>query len=455
MSCIDFDGDGKIDVCVVSTSAMPGCIRIRAIPIAKSHCPGLKGGIARWHGPITTRTASPICCWQPRTGRSYSQIWARVSFATTRSCCLVGLPQDAVASINADGDGKPDILVATAFNGLRLYRNNPPADLAAKLAQIGPWMLIGPSPNQFDTVYPPEKRLTSKSDITENSGKVAWRKTDFKDATINNLAIFGKPELNNDAVCYVAREITATGTTEIPISLGSDDGLAVFVNGERVLADNQQRAVAHGSEQTDATAQTGQEHGPTADRRAAAIGPSIRPVSRRSGRSAASMMCRPNRDSDRRALRAKHTARRWRSPTSMAMAGPTSSSAGNGLLFTNTGQPLRMKADSGIAFDSSMRADVFDFDGDGNTDLFVPQNGKSKLFRNDGKGHFTDIIDQCGDLAKSIAGTHLRSLGRFQQRRPSRSRCRLFAWPKSLSGERRQRQVHRQDGRDWIDDARV
>src|SRR5262249_46406580 len=49
---------------------------------------------------------------------------------------------------------------------------------------------------------------------------------------------------NNDAVAYVAREITAAGVTEIPLSLGSDDGLAVFVNGERVLTDNQQRACA-------------------------------------------------------------------------------------------------------------------------------------------------------------------------------------------------------------------
>ena len=105
-------------------------------------------------------------------------------------------------------------------------------------------MLIGPFPNGFDTVFPPEKEIDFAKKYDGKGGKVGWRKTDYKDGTINNLAVFGKPELINDATCYVAREITAAGTTEIPLTLGSDDGLAVFVNGERVLADNQQRPCA-------------------------------------------------------------------------------------------------------------------------------------------------------------------------------------------------------------------
>jgi len=43
-----------------------------------------------------------------------------------------------------------------------------------------------------------------------------------------------------------------------------------------------------------------------------------------------------------------------------------------------------------------------DYDGDGRPDLFVPQDGVCKLFRNDGKGHFTDVTAKSGDLAKDV-----------------------------------------------------
>jgi hypothetical protein len=88
--------------------------------------------------------------------------------------------------------------------------------------------------------------------------------------------------------------------------------------------------------------------------------------------------------------------------------------AGTGMLFVNTGKRFELKADSGLSFDTSRCGPTFfDFDGDGHPDLFVPQNGKCKLYRNDGKGHFTDIIDQCGDLAKPIPGATCAAWGDF------------------------------------------
>jgi hypothetical protein len=77
--------------------------------------------------------------------------------------------------------------------------------------------------------------------------------------------------------------------------------------------------------------------------------------------------------------------------------------AGNGLLVRNTGKGFEEIKDSGLSFKPGRISLAFgDFDGDGHPDLFVPQENGSKLFRNDGKGHFTDVTAKAGDLAKSF-----------------------------------------------------
>jgi len=88
--------------------------------------------------------------------------------------------------------------------------------------------------------------------------------------------------------------------------------------------------------------------------------------------------------------------------------------AGTGMLLVNTGSRFELKADSGIAFDPARCGPTFvDFDGDGHIDLFVPQPGKAKLYKNDGHGHFTDVIDKCGDLARPIPGATSAAWGDF------------------------------------------
>jgi hypothetical protein len=79
--------------------------------------------------------------------------------------------------------------------------------------------------------------------------------------------------------------------------------------------------------------------------------------------------------------------------------------AGTGMLVLNTrsvGGAVRFIHDgsSGIAYRTGRAGPVFgDFDNDGHPDLFVPQKGGCKLFKNDGKGKFTDVTQKAGDLA--------------------------------------------------------
>src|SRR5207248_1576953 len=87
--------------------------------------------------------------------------------------------------------------------------------------------------------------------------------------------------------------------------------------------------------------------------------------------------------------------------------------AGNGLLVLNTPAGFVAAKDSGISYKAGKVGPVFgDFDGDGHPDLFVPQpDGRCKLFRNDGQGHFTDVTDRAGDLAKPLAGATCAAWG--------------------------------------------
>src|SRR5262249_23536621 len=77
--------------------------------------------------------------------------------------------------------------------------------------------------------------------------------------------------------------------------------------------------------------------------------------------------------------------------------------AGSGVLVLNTPDGFKEAKDSGIRYKPGKVGPVFgDFDRDGAPDLFVPQDGVCKLFKNDGRGHFTDVTAKSGDLAKDI-----------------------------------------------------
>jgi hypothetical protein len=80
--------------------------------------------------------------------------------------------------------------------------------------------------------------------------------------------------------------------------------------------------------------------------------------------------------------------------------------AGTGILVLTqkkaTGEIVFVEAkDTGISFTPGKISPVFgDFDNDGHPDLLVPQKTGLKLFKNDGKGKFTDVTEKAG-LAKS------------------------------------------------------
>lgn len=86
---------------------------------------------------------------------------------------------------------------------------------------------------------------------------------------------------------------------------------------------------------------------------------------------------------------------------------------GSGLLFRNNGDGtfahdrasgVRYAATGGERGDAVKMGTAFgDCDNDGDLDLFVPQRGPSRLFRNNGDGTFSEVTRESGDVAKDRA----------------------------------------------------
>ncbi len=327
-----------------------------------------------------------------------------------------GLPREAYANVTAaawidyDGDKRPDILAANGFLGLRLYRNgSDKAPAPAAGPQLGPWHHIGPFDNAgqkgFDAVYPPEKEINLQAQYDGKGGRAGWKKADFADGQVQNLLGLFKPEQNAWSVVYLHREITAKAPMELPVSLGSDDTLSVWLNGKKLLAENVYRGAAADQNLVNLPLREGknslllkicQGEGDwgfyfAAKEPQVKVTGLFEDVSERAGLG-------PDGAAGR--LRGDH----------LAVADVDGDgrpdfvySAGDGVLVRNTPQGFAEVQHSGVRFRPGRVAPVFgDYDGDGKPDLFVPQTGASKLLRNDGKGGFVDVTPSSGDLFKPI-----------------------------------------------------
>jgi hypothetical protein len=117
----------------------------------------------------------------------------------------------------------------------------------------GDWRTIGPFDNAgnqgFDAVYQPEKAIDLAKNYTGKDGQpVAWTKfKSFQIGSIVNLKLFKQ---SDDCVIYLYHEIEVDKATSLPLSLGSDDSLKVWLNGENLVSDNATRPAAPDQDQT-------------------------------------------------------------------------------------------------------------------------------------------------------------------------------------------------------------
>ena len=108
----------------------------------------------------------------------------------------------------------------------------------------GDWRYIGPFDNAgIDAVATPEKEIDLTKTYTGKNGQtVAWTK--FKSFPIGAIVDLKRFKQSDNCVVYLYHEIDVDKATTLPISLGSDDFIKVWLNGEQVVSDDAVRPAA-------------------------------------------------------------------------------------------------------------------------------------------------------------------------------------------------------------------
>jgi len=138
----------------------------------------------------------------------------------------------------------PYVKKATWQESMRASRKKLAENLAEEYEHLkalgvepGPWYTIGPfdriKNTPYEDVFGPE--LDSSLERTYYNGKLKWvKKAEWKDGMVNRL-----PGDNGDVVAnFLQRTIKAGKSVRLPVYLGSNDGIKVWFNEEKVFSDD-------------------------------------------------------------------------------------------------------------------------------------------------------------------------------------------------------------------------
>jgi len=148
-----------------------------------------------------------------------------------------------------------DALLAHEAEEARKADQAGPAKPAATQAlQFGPWHKIGPfkqsGKSTFEFAFPPEKEI----DLTKTYGKRKWRRLGVSDSVVHSL------NCPDEAVIYFYREIIAPRARKQMTYYGSDDGLAVWCNGKKVISKKVARGVSANQDKARLNLKKGTNH---------------------------------------------------------------------------------------------------------------------------------------------------------------------------------------------------
>jgi alpha-galactosidase len=157
------------------------------------------------------------------------------------------------------GDPAYYVKKSTWFETIRLSREaliemrGDDASFVQRL--LGPWYVIGPfkakGTSAFSESFDPEREIDFGKSYRE--GTLQWKqRSDFRDGAVIDLG--------EESACatYLFRNLTVPKDTILPASLGSDDGIKVWVNGTEILANNVGRGCAPDQEHIDLVLKKGE-----------------------------------------------------------------------------------------------------------------------------------------------------------------------------------------------------
>ncbi len=122
--------------------------------------------------------------------------------------------------------------------------------------RLGPWYVAGPfvaptGQTSYGAVFPPEAGVDLKA--TYQPGKLAWTaQPGWLDGVVIPL------KAPSQAATFVYRTVTVTAETKLRVYLGSDDGLAVFLNGRKVHGNDVPRGCGPNQDQVELALRAGE-----------------------------------------------------------------------------------------------------------------------------------------------------------------------------------------------------
>lgn len=124
VSCLDIDGDGKPDVCLVGGGRL-ALLQNGGESLVEMSLPGLTSGVRAAAWADSNGDGKPDLLVATMFGPRLFTNLGKLSFRDDTALLPKeeGYDLTAVAWVDADGDGKTDVLLANGFHGLRLYRN--------------------------------------------------------------------------------------------------------------------------------------------------------------------------------------------------------------------------------------------------------------------------------------------------------------------------------------------
>ncbi len=406
ISVVDFDGDGKLDLCLVGGHKVL-LLQNNADSMSETLLAGISGARSAIWADHNGDGKPDLMLATPSGLRLFTNLGATMR---DDSHLLPPMPPGAptaAAWLDFDGDGRPDLLVAHGYHGLRLYRNvglkPPPAPQGHKMTK---WHHLGPLENKgnftFTTSFDFEKKIDLKTEYDgKNKVKIRWQEKEFADGAVVDL--MPHSSIKTWAGCLLYREIEVDRDTEVQASFGSDDTLVVRLNGERVVSEPNTRACAPDQNlvslklragKNQLMLKVGQGDGDWAfyfklapPQAPLPTGQAFEDISAKVGLGANGIGANLKGDS-------------------LTIADVNGDGrpdflygAGTGILvLSHKNEPLFVEAkDSGISFTPGKINPIFgNFDKGAYPDLLVPQKTGLKLFKNDGTGKFTDVTAKTG-----------------------------------------------------------